>query len=196
MGTSYPKETLISLANLDKRKLQYRPRTYGTPCSIISSGLVVVVVSHRLSLHATVYERSLGSEVHWRINQSVWNFIVNLPLLFPPCTCHDKITKFREKPINCLIRAMRTGNRKRQCKILLYCNVYYSCREVSHLANMIYRSVFRRSRCSYTFILQMNMQRSDRQASHPPPTVWAFNNGGACFHCSLQSTQHAAAAGG
>jgi hypothetical protein len=32
VGKSYPKETLISLANSEKRKLQYRPRTYGTPC--------------------------------------------------------------------------------------------------------------------------------------------------------------------
>jgi hypothetical protein len=31
MGKSYPKETLISLANSEKRKLQYRARTYGTP---------------------------------------------------------------------------------------------------------------------------------------------------------------------
>jgi hypothetical protein len=33
MGTSYPKETLISLTNSEKGKLQYRPRTYGTPCA-------------------------------------------------------------------------------------------------------------------------------------------------------------------
>jgi hypothetical protein len=34
MGISYPKDTLISLANSEKRKLQYRSRTYGTPCTL------------------------------------------------------------------------------------------------------------------------------------------------------------------
>jgi hypothetical protein len=34
MGTSYPKDTLISLANSEKRKLQYRLRTYYPLCTV------------------------------------------------------------------------------------------------------------------------------------------------------------------
>jgi hypothetical protein len=40
MCTLYPKETLISLANSEKHKLQYLARTYGTPCKTEIAGII------------------------------------------------------------------------------------------------------------------------------------------------------------